>query len=428
MPRRASSSSTGWWTAAQISAARASSIAGTGEYEPIPPVFGPSVAVEDPLVVLGGGERDRALAVAQRQQRQLLALEILLDHDLLGVEAPLTSNTSSASRASASSPAMITPLPAAKPVRLDHDRISLDGPQAGLRIAEPPYKQPSARRRRAITSLQNALDPSSRAAAARRAEGADPRVGQGVDDARDERRLGSDHDEVNASAPRRGTIRSMSSTPMSRTWASPAIPALPGAHRISGGGASARARESARARARRRRRREPSANQRQMALMKSSIGIATSVSYLAVPREPSSSEIRAIVFSSGASITLMKSNWPSVAHWALTVAPELFDLPIDLFDPRGVVLDRLHPFGRKCRKHDVCRHERLVPHAAGVVTAAYAAATGSAGTKSSRSSTSAPSDASTLTVSPAVNRPSRIAIASGSTRRFWITRLRGRAP
>ena len=55
--------------------------------------------------------------------------------------------------------------------------------------------------------------------------------------------------------------------------------------------------------------------------MKSSIGIAIRVSYLAVPREPSSSETRAIVFSSGASTTLTKSNWPSVAHWALTVAP-----------------------------------------------------------------------------------------------------------
>ena len=55
--------------------------------------------------------------------------------------------------------------------------------------------------------------------------------------------------------------------------------------------------------------------------MKSSIGIATSVSYLAVPREPSSSDTRDIVFSSGASTTFTKSNWPSVAHCALTVAP-----------------------------------------------------------------------------------------------------------
>src|SRR5919204_627139 len=55
--------------------------------------------------------------------------------------------------------------------------------------------------------------------------------------------------------------------------------------------------------------------------MKSSIGIADSVSYLAVPRDPSSSETRAIVCSSGASTMLTKSKWPSVAHWAFTVAP-----------------------------------------------------------------------------------------------------------
>src|SRR3954447_22437440 len=55
--------------------------------------------------------------------------------------------------------------------------------------------------------------------------------------------------------------------------------------------------------------------------MKSSMGMATRVSYRAVPREPSSSETRAIVPSSGASTMLMKSNWPSVAHCALTLAP-----------------------------------------------------------------------------------------------------------
>ena len=55
----------------------------------MPPVFGPSVAVEDALVVLGRGQRHGALAVAQRQQRQLLALQVLLDHDPLGVEPAL---------------------------------------------------------------------------------------------------------------------------------------------------------------------------------------------------------------------------------------------------------------------------------------------------------------------------------------------------
>ncbi len=39
-----------------------------------------------------------------------------------------------------------------------------------------------------------------------------------------------------------------------------------------------------------------------------------------------------------------------------------------------------------------------------------------------------PSTASTMILSPSTKRPSRIASASGSTRRFWITRFSGRAP
>jgi len=50
-------------------------------------------------------------------------------------------------------------------------------------------------------------------------------------------------------------------------------------------------------------------------------GIAVSVSYFAVPREPSSIDTLAMVASSGASTTLTKSKWPRVAHCALTVAP-----------------------------------------------------------------------------------------------------------
>ena len=55
----------------------------------MPPVFGPLVAVEDALVVLRRRQRHRALAVAEGQQRQLLPLEELLEHDLVVAEAPL---------------------------------------------------------------------------------------------------------------------------------------------------------------------------------------------------------------------------------------------------------------------------------------------------------------------------------------------------
>ena len=84
----------------------------------MPPVFGP-VAVEDPLVVLRRRQRHRALAVAQREQRELLALEVLLDHDALGAEAALDQQRLAAPRAPrASSAAITTPLPAARPSAL----------------------------------------------------------------------------------------------------------------------------------------------------------------------------------------------------------------------------------------------------------------------------------------------------------------------
>jgi hypothetical protein len=49
----------------------------------------PPVAVEDPLVVLGRGQRHDVLAVAERQQRELFALEELLQHHHRLAEAPL---------------------------------------------------------------------------------------------------------------------------------------------------------------------------------------------------------------------------------------------------------------------------------------------------------------------------------------------------
>ena len=55
----------------------------------MPPVFGPRVAIEDALVVLGRGQRQRAHAVADRQQRDLRADEELLDQHAVGVEAVL---------------------------------------------------------------------------------------------------------------------------------------------------------------------------------------------------------------------------------------------------------------------------------------------------------------------------------------------------
>jgi len=51
------------------------------------------------------------------------------------------------------------------------------------------------------------------------------------------------------------------------------------------------------------------------------MGSAGSVWSFALPRAPSATETFATVSVSGASITLMKSNSPSVAHWWSTRAP-----------------------------------------------------------------------------------------------------------
>ena len=89
MPRRRSSSTIGWCTAARDLRARSASIAGHRRVAPHSAGVRPLVAVEDALVVLRRRERHRALAVAQREQRQLLALQELLQHDLGLAEALL---------------------------------------------------------------------------------------------------------------------------------------------------------------------------------------------------------------------------------------------------------------------------------------------------------------------------------------------------
>ena len=89
MPRRRSSSTIGWWTASASASACSRSMPGHRRVAAHAAGVRPFVAVVDPLVVLGRRHRHRALAVAEREQRQLLALEELLEHDLGVAEAPL---------------------------------------------------------------------------------------------------------------------------------------------------------------------------------------------------------------------------------------------------------------------------------------------------------------------------------------------------
>src|SRR3954447_17382885 len=174
----------------------------------------------------------------------------------------------------------------------------------------------------AMTSLANAFEPSRRAAARVGPNAARPR--DSSSSTRPATSGASGPTTVRSTASRSARSASAPTSPMptsGKVLASSAMPGLPGAARTSGPCGerwSARTIACSRPPAPTTRTRGPGIYR---LAMKSSMGIATSVSYRDVPREPSSSETRAIVLSSGASTTLMKSNWPSVAHWAFTLAP-----------------------------------------------------------------------------------------------------------
>lgn len=85
----------------------------------MPPVFGPLCAIKNALVVLRGRERQRRLAIAQREERGLLALHEFLDDDSTPDSPnPPPNIMSTAASASASDIATTTPLPAARPSAL----------------------------------------------------------------------------------------------------------------------------------------------------------------------------------------------------------------------------------------------------------------------------------------------------------------------
>ena len=87
----------------------------------------------------------------------------------------------------------------------------------------------------AMTSLANALEPSSRAAAADRAEAAHALGGERVGEPGDERRLGPDDHEVDRRLARpRGRVPRRRRRARRAAAASRRMPALPGAHSSSG--------------------------------------------------------------------------------------------------------------------------------------------------------------------------------------------------
>ena len=81
MPSAAMPLTAGRITSRMIRACIAGVTTGAGEYAPMPPVFGPAVAVAQPLVVLRRRERQHVAAVDHHDEARLLAVEEILDHD-----------------------------------------------------------------------------------------------------------------------------------------------------------------------------------------------------------------------------------------------------------------------------------------------------------------------------------------------------------
>ena len=148
---------------------------------------GTDVAVADPLVVARQGKRERVAPVDEREDRELLALEKLLDHELLAecrdraqrrVELVLR-------------PADEHPLARREPVGLDDAGRPRDGHRLRERHAGSAHD--------VLREALRALDLRGRRA---RPEDRDAAAAQLVGDAGDERRLRPDHDEVGAERPR----------------------------------------------------------------------------------------------------------------------------------------------------------------------------------------------------------------------------------
>ena len=94
----------------------------------MPPVFGPVSPSPTRLWSCARAEREHVLAVDQREQARLLALQALLDHDRAAGRAEGAAERLRRARASASSTvaATVTPLPAASPSAL----ITIGAPAA----------------------------------------------------------------------------------------------------------------------------------------------------------------------------------------------------------------------------------------------------------------------------------------------------------
>ncbi len=177
-PRRASSRRTGRWIVSRISSVSESGTSGSGENEPIPPVFGPVSPSPIALVVARRREDDRGLAGRDREDGELGSLEQFLDVERLArrgerlVELVLC-------------PADPDAFAGGEPVELD------DARQLGA--VERPRVRNAGSVHHVLGERLRALDLRGGGA---RTEHGDAAAAQFVGETRDERRLGTDDDEV----------------------------------------------------------------------------------------------------------------------------------------------------------------------------------------------------------------------------------------
>ena len=174
----------------------------------MPPVFGPSVVVEDALVILRRADRHRARAVAEREERHLGPDEALLDDEARARGAELLllhHRRGSRRRPRRDRGATTTPLPAASPSAFTR-RESRTRPtrstaqRLGRRLAHA-----IARGRNAVArheALREDLAALELRRGARRAEDARPARAETIDDAAIERKLRSDDGEIDRARAR----------------------------------------------------------------------------------------------------------------------------------------------------------------------------------------------------------------------------------
>ena len=169
---------------------------GTGEYAPIPPVLGPRSPSKIGFVILAQTERDRVGAVAQREERKLLAVQELL-RSRRARQPRRTCRVSIASAIAASAVALsrqtVTPLPSARPSALTTPGRPNASTYARAASASSKTSNVGGRHARlAHHGFREGLAALELRGGARRSENRQPRAFELIDDAISERIVGTD--------------------------------------------------------------------------------------------------------------------------------------------------------------------------------------------------------------------------------------------